>query len=436
MAALLWQAGDFGGGAVAPVAEPQHLRYQRSLTVPAGASGRACAVLDANVFAHAASWSGGDLRVFRVMDSGQPQEVPFAVSYSAAQPTDAVTATVRDARLRNGAIVFDLDMPRRAYTDVDLRLSAKDFVGTAVVSGSEGTGGVAKPLGTFTVFDLTGQHLARSTSLALQESSFAQLHVVLRLRGVNGGAFPDMSPGLVEGAAVPASREAQTLYTVVATIGKLTQQGASTVGKIDASAHVPIERVGFVLDPAFKGDFLRDVSVTAIPDEGSDTQPKEVVNSEIWRVTRTGDAAGEGAMLAEKLTLTAVIASNLRESATVRVEVRNGGQPPLPTKSIEQDMLQRTLFLHASTGATYTLRYGDKGLHASVYDDGRLGTISAKPILATLGPERLNPQYVAGVDVAIYDEQNPERYWILLLSVIAVLGALGSRHTKRRGRHR
>jgi hypothetical protein len=438
MAALLWQAGDFNtpGAAPAPMAEPQHLRYEHSLTLPAGASGAACAVLDANVYAHAASWSGGDLRVFRAVGPKKQEEVPFTVSYSEAQPTDAVTATVQDLSLRNGGIDFDLAMPRRAYTTVDLHLAAQNFIATAVVSGSDGKGGPVKSLGTFALFDLTQQHLSRSTSLALQESSFAQLRVGLHLHRIDGGRFPHLSAAIVEGATVPASREAQTLYTVVATTKKITQNGVSTVGLIDAPAHVPIERMNFVLDPAYKSDFLHSVSVAAGSDAQALTHPQEVINGEIWRVRRDGGASGAPAIYAAKLTLIAVIASSLRKAATVRVEVKNGSEPPLPIKSIQLEMRQRTICFNAAAGSTYTLRYGDDALRAAVYDLGSLAKMPAKPLVATLGPEELNRHYVRRSDARTYDERNPELQWIVLLASIAAIGAVASRHTKRQRRHR
>lgn len=438
MAAFLWQAGDFSttGAAPAPLAEPQHLRYDRSLKLPTGASGAACAVLDANVYAHAASWSESDLRVFRSVGRKEQEEIPFAVSYSEAQPTDAVTATVQHRSLRNGNLVFDLAMPQRAYTIVDLHLAAQNFIATAEVSGSNGKGDPVKSLGTFTLFDLTRQHLARSTSLALPESSFAQLHVELHLHRPGGGRFPHLSAAVVEGATVPASREAQTLYTVVATTDKIAQQGTSTVAQIDMPAHVPIERVNFVLDPAYRSDFLRSVFVAAGRDVQALMRPQEVVDGEIWRVTREEDASGDPAIHVAKLTLIAVIASNLREAATVRVEVKNGSEPPLPIKAIQLEMRQRTICFDAAAGSTYTLRYGDDGLGASVYDLDGLPKMPAKPLVATLGPEELNRRYVERSDARTYNERNPELYWIALLAAIAVLGAAASRHTKRQGRHR
>ncbi len=388
MVVLLWQA-DFGAPGAGPVsvADPQHLRYERSITLPAGAVGDTCAVLDASVYADAGNWSEGDLRVFRHAGSGKEEEVPFAV---------------------------------------------KHFIATAEGAGSDGKGGPAKSLGTFTLFDFTQEHLARSTSLAMQESSFAQLHVRLLMHGIDGGTFAHLSAAIVEGATVPASREAQTLYTVVASTSKIVQERTSSVAQMKVPAHLPIERVNFVVEPGYKGDFLRSVTISSGSDAKALAHPDEVIHGEIWRVTR----GGEEAIHAAKLTQIAVIASNLREAAAVRIAIENGSEPPLPIKAIQLEMRQRTICFDAVVGSTYTLRYGDDGLRASVYDLDALAKMSVKPHVAVLGPEVLNRDYVQRKDAKTYDERNPERYWIALLAAIAALGALASRHTKRRGRHR
>ena len=419
-----------------PLAEPRHLKYERSLMLPPRVSGAACAVLDANVYAHAASWSEGDLRVFGAAGAGKDGEIPFVVSYSEAQPTDAVTATVQNLSVQNGEIAFDLAMPKRAYTVVDLRLAAQNFIARADVSGSDGRGGAVKSLGSFTLFDLTQKHLARSTSLALQESKFAKLHVRLVVHRIDGGPFPHLAEGIVEGATVPASREAQTLYTVVATTNKVSQQGASTVAQMDVPAHVPIERVNFLVDAAYRPNFLRKVFIGVGNDARDLLHPQETIDGEIWRVNQGRDGSGDPAIHAAKLAVTAVIASNLREAAMVRVEVRNDGEPLLPVTAVQLEMRRRTVCFDAAAGSTYWLRYGDDALRASVYDLDGLAKMTTSPVVAVLGPEELNRAYVARKDAKTYNERNPEMYWVLLLAAIAALGALASRHTKRRGRHR
>jgi len=436
IAALFWQAGGFSISADAPAAQPQHMRYVRSLTLPAGASGPACTVLDASIYAHAASSSLDDLRIFRDLNGKRPEEIPFAVSYSEAQPTDANTATVRNLALRHDDLSFDLIMPHRAYTLVDLHLAAQNFVAVATVSGSDANSSFAKPLGTYSLFDLTQQHLPRSTVIALQESTFRLLHIALHLHRMDGLPYPHLSTTVVQGATVPASREAQTLYTVVATSSGILQQADSSVVRINAPVHVPIERVGFIISSSYKADFLRHVSITANSDAQVPPQPEEVIDGEIWRVTRPADASGDSPIHAAKLALTSVLASNLRAPATVSVDVKNGSAQPLLIKAVQLEMRQRTACFQATPGFTYTLRYGDDALHASVYDLGSLAKLPVKPAIATLGPEQINPHYVRTGANTTYDKRNPHLFWVALLAVLATVGAVASRHARLRERHR
>ena len=440
LAALLLQAGTVPsiGTAPSPLADPQHLRYVRTLTVPHNASGIACTILDASVYAHAASPSADDLRVFRTAPHTRPQEVPFVLSYSEAQPTDAQTATVRNRALHNGILSFDLDMPPRPYSEVDLDLAAHNFLATAEVTGSALDNVSSKPLGVFTLFDLTDRHLARSTSLALQESTLPHLHVLLHLRTPDGKPFPHPDPSIIQGATVPASREAQTLYTAVASAyNTVTQQNASSVAELNIPAHLPVERVQFTLDPTYKSDFLRNVAITADADTHQPDQPQEAIASQIWRVTRPANAnTATPAINDARLSFPAVIASNLHDPAAIHIAVNNADQPPLPIRAVQLQMRQRTLCFDAIPNSTFTLRYGDNDLRASVYDLGDLAALPAKPLIATLGSEELNPGYIQRHVASTYDQRNPNLFWIALLAAIAVLGSFVSRQAMRQGRRR
>ena len=199
-----------------PVASPNHFRFERVMTVPKMSPGprQACAVLDAEVFAHSSA-SLKDLRIFH-----DGVEVPYATTLSDTLQQESEDARVLNLGVRAGRIVFDLEMPHRAYTSVALDLAAKDFIATAEVSGkSSPSARDATTLGTFTLFDLTAQRLSHSTSLSLQESSFAFLHIELAIRSAPGGttnAAGLRDPEIVRSANVPPSREAQTVYTTVA----------------------------------------------------------------------------------------------------------------------------------------------------------------------------------------------------------------------------
>ena len=89
-------------------------------------------------------------------------------------------APVLNLKQTGRRIIFDLKMPAREYTDVILNLGGQDFIASAAVSGSDSLDSPhSTPLGDFKLFDLTSQHLSRGTTLHLQESRFAYLHVVL-----------------------------------------------------------------------------------------------------------------------------------------------------------------------------------------------------------------------------------------------------------------
>jgi len=203
LAALLWQAGAANEP---PVAQPGAMRYQRAIQVAAGA-GQACAVLDAQIFAQAAP-SLTDVRLFAARDTpadAAAHEVPYAITLS-----EAITAETQAARVLNlgasagGQIVFDLEMPARAYTGVTLDLdpAVHDFIATATVTGSDALGelGSATALGSFTLFDLASQRLSRDTTIPLQESTFKVLHVQLSVFPADGSAAAWFFPSEPRGA--------------------------------------------------------------------------------------------------------------------------------------------------------------------------------------------------------------------------------------------
>jgi hypothetical protein len=322
-------------------------------------------------------------------------------------------------------------MPARAYTAVTLRLGGKDFVATAKVSGSNTTGPDGTQLGTFALFDLSQQGLSRSTTLPLQESTFPVLHIVLHVTAIDGTAYPGLTAQMVEGASVPPSREAQTLYTpIVMTSSNIGVPSAVT---FQMQAHVPVERVTFVLAPTFTKEFLRRVEITAKASGKDEKEPNsaEQITGEIWRITRSGTGGGP-AIEQEKLSVDAEIASNLHEHGTVTVTVENGNDAPLPIQSETLEMRQRTLCFDAAAGASYTLRYGDAALSAPVYDYARLYQPKSNAIVAKLGPELANADYHPRPDDRPFTERHPELMWVALILVVAVLGGTAMHSVKKK----
>src|ERR1700679_3387327 len=90
---LLWQAASRDAP---PVAMPEHMQYERAISVPSGA-GQACAVLDAQIFPHAAP-SLRDLRIFPSPDGppqdGASRELPYAITLSEAVSEETQAAQV------------------------------------------------------------------------------------------------------------------------------------------------------------------------------------------------------------------------------------------------------------------------------------------------------------------------------------------------------
>jgi len=435
-----------------PVAGPDAMRYERAITVPAG-TGQACAVLDATIYPHAEP-ALSDLRIFpdpavgAAVAVGKPggavREVPYALTLS-----EAVTEETQPARLLNlgtvgGKIEFDLEMPARAYTDVTLNLdpAVQDFLATATVEGADELGSHVKvtQLGSFTLFDLSSQKLSRDTTLPLPESTYRYLHVELSLAhapgAVSGTSFV---PAMVQGATVPPSREAQILYSTVAETSAVRTVGRESRASFEVPARVPVERVEVVLTPGVKGNFSREVRVTAEaekqmkPEDDQRAPLPETVTGTILRVHET-EAGRE--IRTEELGFPAILGANLQRGAKVEVAIENGDDQPLPVAAVRLEMRQRKICFDASAAVDgLALFYGDPGLAAPVYDYAKLFRPAEKALAATLGPERLNPAYrPAPAEKLPFTQRHPEVLWVALIAVVCALGMVALRSAKSVGR--
>lgn len=421
-ALLLALLSLLAAGAPAQTANPRYFRYQRSVAAPA--AGQACAVLDAETFAHASA-SLKDLRLYDGIGTATPREVPYAITLSEPAEPDSTPARVVNLGMRGGSIVFDLQMPPRPYTEVRLNLSGQDYIATATVSDSSTQRGSATSLGEFTLFDLTSQHLSQSTTLHLQESTFAWLHIVLAASPAPGTRGFRATPQMVAGATVPPSREAQILYTTDAGASVVNHERQS-IATFTLPARVPVERVSFELAPGFKGNFSRDVHIFDRP-EGTPANSGESLAGAIQRVRLT--QAGRE-IRHEQLSVPATIGSNLQNPATVEVVVENGDDQPLPITAVRLQMRERNLCFNAPSARPLTLYYGDPGLPAPVYDYSRVFSTTAHTELARLGTEQRNPDYSPRPDTRPLTERYPDLLWIALLAVVCALGFIAIRSSK------
>ena len=416
LAFLLWQAIP---GSEPVTADPQYFRYERAITVDSG-TGQSCAVIDPQVFPHAAA-SLKDLRLYR-----DGREVPYAITLSEPQQIDSDTALVRNAGLRGRNIVFDVEMPNRPYTEITLDLAGQDFLATATVSGTRDPNYSDQTrLGEFTLFDLTSQHLSRNTTIHLQETNLPYLHIELSVSPAAGARELRLAPEMVRGVTVPPSREAQSIYTIAATVTTITQRGRQSVATFALPERIPVERVSFDFAPTFNANFSRDVRITDRPD-GSNSVSENLAGT-IFRVHLT---QGGREIRQEQLSVPAILGSNMQSGAMVEVAVENGDDVPLPLSAIRLEMRQRKICFDASGAQTLTLFYGDSALAAPQYDYARLFAPSDAIRNAQLGSERLNSGYRDRPDSRPLTDRHPHLLWIVLLAVICLLAIVAIRSSK------
>ena len=414
-ALLLWQAAHGNSGSRP---KPQHFRYARALQSTAPASGIACAVLDGEVYAHATAGLA-DVRLF----AGQ-SEVPYVLTMSQTAP---VADTVRplNLHLRGGKLLFDLPMPARPYSAVDLLLGGQNWLATAKVTGFETLEGKESYLGTFTLFDLASQRLGRRTSVALAESTFPFLHVELAAQPAPGSPGFVAGTTMVDGATVPPSRIAQTVYTKVAETRKMLQMGASSIATFEVPAHVPVERVSFELDPDERRNFSLSVHVEAkaMRKDGM-VEPADGIISRV-NLTEAGREIRE-----EALHIPATLGSNSESAMRVQVAVDDDAVTP-KFRAVKLEMRERKLCFDA-IGQPVTMYYGDDALSAPVYDYSRIIQPGATAATAQLAPEGTNPQFVPRpAAVMSLTERHPETLRVAVLGLIAVLGVLAFRSRRR-----
>jgi hypothetical protein len=433
LALLLWQSATVPETSLA---DRHYLRYQRAVSSPSG-SGQTCAVIDPQIFPHAAN-SLKDLRLYQ-----GTHETPYAITLSEPQQPDSDTAQIRNLGLRGHNIVFDVEMPTRPYTDVTLNLAGHDFLATATVSGTRDPNySNQTSLGDFTLFDLTTQHLSRSTTLHLQETTLPYLHIELAVTPAPGAHPFTPSPQMVLGVAVPPSREAQSLYTTAAEATAITQRGHQSIATFNLPQRIPIERLSVDIPATFKANFSRDVRIFDHPLKTPDTQAiqdisdtsdipapaSENLAGTIFRVhlTQSGREIRQ-----QQLTLPATLGSNMQSAATVEVAIDNGNDTPLPIAAIRLEMRQRKLCFDAPpTTQPLTLFYGDPSLTAPQYDYARLFSPSGEIRTAQLGPEQLSPIYHDRPDQRPLTERRPHLLWIVLLAVICILATVAIRSSR------
>lgn len=399
---------------VAASPEVRYFRYERPLPK---SSGQSCVVLDAGIFSHAAAQLA-DLRLYR-----DGTEIPFALPTVA--PVVSVEKSIPPLNLgvRSGQTVFDAALPEGHYSDLQLAVTGQNFIASVTVSGSQTeTGSATTTIGTYTIFDLTGQKLGHSTVLHLPESDFRYLH--FRIKG-------PISSESVTGLTVMRLPSSQPKYVVVAQNSQVTQKGHSSLIEFTVPAHVPVDQVVFV-PSASPAQFSRDVSITVtpvLPKRDSDaTQPPHTVTSNGNLLRVHGVQAGQR-IDEERLALDAPWV-DFTTPAKWEISIENGDDAPLTLQSVRLQMVERDLCFDADANGRYTLYYGDPALDAPRYDYATLFALQANTSRIAAGPEQLNPAYQPRPDSRPFTEKHPALLWMALVAVIALLGLVAVRSAK------
>lgn len=391
--------------------EIRYFRYERPVQQ---SSGQSCVVIDPGVFAHAAPQLA-DLRLYR-----DGAETPFVIRTDSAVESAEKSLTPLNLGVRGGETVFDASMPEGHYSDLQLAVTGQNFIATVTVSGSQTEVGSAETkIGSYTIFDLTGQKLGRSTVLHLPESDFRYLH--FRIKGA-------LAPQSVTGLSVMRMLARQPKYVTVAEGARITQKGHTSVLEFTLPAHVPVDRIIFT--PGAKpAQFSRDVSVSVTPvNETPATdraQPRPPVTSygSLLRVhsIQNGQRIDE-----ERLAICAPCADfSTPTKWTIRIE--NGDDAPLQFELVQLQMLERDLCFEADGKGSYLLYYGDAALMAPSYDYAKWFTLQANATQIAASPEQANPAYQPRPDERPFTEKHPALLWAALVAVIALLGAVALR---------
>ena len=400
--------------AVAASPDSRYFRYERPVQ---RSSGQSCLALDPAIFAHAAPQLA-DLRLYR-----DGAETPFVVRVAASTQTEQKGVAPLNLGLRGGQVVFDAAMPDGAYSDIQLAITARDFIATVTVSGSQTeAGGAETKIGSYTIFDLTSQRLGRSTVLHLPVSDYRYLHF-----GISGPLQPESVTSLSAGSP-PAS---PPTYQKVAESAQVEQKDHSSVLEFTVPAHVPVDRI--VFSPgASPAQFSRDVSVAVAPVsaprsiDAAPPPPPATFSGDILRV----HSLQNGRQIDEERLAIDAPQFDFDTPAKWTVAIQNGDDAPVSLKSVRLQMLQRTLCFDADGNSSYLLAYGDPALSPPRYDYATLFALQPNAAQIAAGAEQPNPAYQPRPDDRPFTEKHPALMWVALAAVIAVLAAIALRSAR------
>jgi hypothetical protein len=405
---------------VAASPEVRYFRYERPIKATDGRSGQSCLLIDPTLFPKAAPMLA-DLRLYR-----DGSETPFAISTAEAAESVEKPIAPLNVGLRGGETVFDANLPEGQYSDLELSLDAKDFIAAVTVVGSQTNGSAGTRIGTYTVFDLTGQKLGRSTVLHLPESDFPHLHFSIK---------GPILPANLKGLTVVRLSKIHPSYVTATQTTHTEQKGHTSVIEFDVPAHVPVDRIVF-RPGGTPSQFSRRVTIIAKEtgqqqtDGNAAPQDRNVAQGNLLRIHSVRD----GHRIDEEHLALDVPWLDTEQASRWTVSIDNGDDLPLQMESVELQMLERNLCFDANGAGKYVLYYGDPSLSGPVYDYAALFSRNLDPKAGvsalTAGPEEANPIYQSRPDERPFTERHPALLWVALVGVIALLGIVALRSAK------
>ena len=404
---------------LAPVtAQREYFQYQRQMKELPASGGQACLALDPAIFAHASDGLG-DLRIFH-----DGAETPYVLRIDRSPAGGRKSFEALNKGVRNGQTSFDADLSGSSYSDVELQISAVNFIATVMVSGGRDAQD-AHPIefGSYTIFDLGNQKLGRSTVLHLPASNLPYLH--FRIHG-------PIQPGQVDSVAADYTTGRAPVYVTVAQTVQTRREGRATLAEFTLPAHLPVDRVTFDVgsEPA---QFSRSVSVEEKPLQPAAERGHEQGSATAGVVQRI-HGQQQGRRIDEEQLAVDAPGGSLDGPARWTVRIDNGDDRPLAVRAVRLQMLKRSLCFSAAAGVAYTLYYGDAALAAPRYDFPSIFSEQAGVAEVRTASEQANPLYRARPDLRPFTEKHPVLLWMALVAVVALLGLVALRSGPVRGK--
>lgn len=365
-------------------------RYTRPLAVAPGGD-PVLVEPDGALYEHARP-GFADLRIA----DARGRDVPWR-SARPARGGGAERARVLNSGSQGRVAVALLDLGRRPRVNdrVLLETPDREFVGRAVVLGSDERDGRFTRLSATGIYDVRGARPARSTVAVFPPADFRYL--LVRATGVRR----------IVGASVSGARERPRLVRRGVRSVARREQGTRTILTLDLGFRdVPIDELRMA---AATVRYERPVAILGSNDR------KRFAPLTVARIFRFPGSSSPPIPLAG-------------HHRYVRVEIDNGDDAPLRGIDVSAWSRSRALLVEGSRPRPYTAYYGDTSARPPSYDIARL-PVSALGVerasTGRLGPERQNPAFVPPPDTRSFVARNPGVVTAALALAALALGAVG-----------